>query len=326
MFAAQKAGRDAGLGEPPSTKAPKKFHHATRKTANGQKSEKVLQDAIAWRSYLLNLIISISINTVTHNDSSRQYTIDNPLPYTFSSNMNFATASLYLTTILTSGSATIGEARRLSSKASGSSKSGKGSHPACRDILYDFNLGVDSFGSGANGYIRTICAGDTFLLTNPAKAKFIYEKMCPNGMKELDGFVDEADKVGGCKDQIAGQPSEAMNQYRTCKADAKVAAEMVCTGTDNLCWSVMYQLQKPACWTADFAAPDLTDDCLPLAKQEEQIGEDPDVPVPVQVTCECLDAYVVAYAYLTSDGKNAFGANGDTLQLVKDRIAKSCPN
>ena len=180
------------------------------------------------------------------------------------------------------------------------------------------------------GYIRTMCAGDTFLLTKPEKASKIYEYMCDDGTNAdgfaaLDAFLQQADDAGGCDDPVAGQPSRALAEYRKCRNDAKVATEMVCTDAGeeegDLCWSVVYQLTKDACWISNFTEPVFTDpECLPLHDTFETV----DVRVPVHVTCECLSAYVDAYEQFSSKGLASFGANEDTLALVKNRLL-ACP-
>ena len=241
--------------------------------------------------------------------------------------MNFATASFYLTAVITSSFATIGETRLLS-------KAGKAE--GCQDALNGFNLGYqgnpdednqDYFGSHNNGYIRTICAGNTFLLTNPENAHKIYESMCPNddGFKKLDGYVQTAEEAGGCTGRPwAGQPSRAMEEYIKCRDDAKVAADMVCTdaGDDNLCWSVLYQLQKEVCWTSNSTEPALdNDECLPLSNVVETTVEGKDVQV--NVSCECLEAYVTAYGQFTKNGLASIGADENTLALVENRLQSS---
>ncbi|KAK1739066.1 hypothetical protein QTG54_010382 [Skeletonema marinoi] len=234
--------------------------------------------------------------------------------------MNFATASLYLTAVLTSGFATIGEARLLSKAAKSQ---------ACQEALNGFNLaGEINFGSGDNGYTRTMCAGNTFLLTNPEKASKIYEYMCDDdgtnadGFAALDAFLLQADEAGGCDDPVAGQPSRALAEYRKCRKDAKVATDMVCTDAGeeegDLCWSVVYQLTKDACWSSDYTEPILDDNaspsnCLPLREKTE-------VGVPVHVTCDCLSAYVDAYEKFSPEGLASFGADEHTLALVKNRL------
>ncbi len=207
------------------------------------------------------------------------------------------------------------------------SKSGKAEQ--CREALNGFNLGGDDqleghFGGPTNGYIRTMCAGNTFLLTNPEKAEKIYASMCPNtdGFKDLDRYVTMAEEAGGCTGRPhSGQPSRAMAEYIKCRDDAKVATEMVCTDADSskLCWSVMYQLTKEACWKSeDLAEPDLdNDECLPT----EPVVEN---GVQVAVTCKCLQAYVDAYPKFTRDGRNSFGADESTLALVNNRISTKC--
>ena len=210
------------------------------------------------------------------------------------------------------------------------SKSGKAEQ--CREALNGFNLGGDdqqanNFGSKNNGYVRTICAGNTFLLTNPGKAHAIYEhEMCLDnnklGFDALDGYVAMAERAGGCTGRPhSGQPSRAMAEYIKCRDDAKVATDMLCTDADSakLCWTVMYQLTKEACWKAeDFAEPDLdNDDCLPTAPVEED-------GVQVAVTCKCLRAYADAYPNFTKDGLNSFGADENTLKLVENRIKTKC--
>ena len=224
------------------------------------------------------------------------------------------------------------------------SKSGKAEQ--CREALNGFNLGGDdqqanNFGSGTNGYIRTICAGNTFLLTNPEKAYVIQEKgMCDDnnklGFDTLDEYVAMAERAGGCTGRPhSGQPSRAMAEYIKCRDDAKVATEMVCTDAknddgspgDQLCWSVMYQLTKEDCWKSeDLAEPDLdNDDCLPTADKFETHpikGEDKEVQV--NVSCDCLRAYVGAYSEFTKDGLNSFGADKNTLALVAHRISTDC--
>lgn len=209
------------------------------------------------------------------------------------------------------------------------SKSGKAEQ--CREALNGFNLGGDdqeanNFGSGNNGYIRTMCAGNTFLLTNPEKAAKIYEHMCNEnnklGFDALDGYVAMAEEAGGCTGRPhSGQPSRAMAEYIKCRDDAEVATNMVCTDADGdqLCWSVMYQLTKEACWKAeDLSEPDLdNDNCLPTAPVQEN-------GVQVEVTCECLKAYVEAYHNLSKDGLNSFGADESTLALVNNRISTDC--
>jgi hypothetical protein len=238
--------------------------------------------------------------------------------------MNFATASLYLTAILTSGFATIGEARLLSKAAKSQ---------ACQEALSGFNLAGDpNFGSGQNGYIRTMCAGDTFLLTKPEKASIIYEYMCDDdgtnadGFVALDAFLLQADEAGGCDDPVAGQPSRALAEYRKCRNDAKVATEMVCHDDgdgkedSNLCWTVVYQLTKAVCWTSNFTEPVFTDpECLPL---HTTVAGNP--RGPVHVTCDCLSAYVDAYEQFSPEGLASFGANEDTLALVTNRLL-DCP-
>jgi len=239
--------------------------------------------------------------------------------------MNFSSASLYLTAVLTSGFATIGEARLLSKAAKSQ---------ACQEALNGFNLaGEINFGSGGNGYIRTMCAGNTFLLTNPEKSSKIYEYMCDDdgtnadGFEALDSFLLQANDAGGCDDPVAGQPSRALAEYRKCRNDAKVATDMVCTDAGeeegDLCWSVVYQLTKEACWTSDFE-PDLDAselDCLPLRKSTETVDG---TEVEVQVTCNCLSAYVDAYEKFSPEGLASFGADENTLALVKNRISTSC--
>ena len=235
--------------------------------------------------------------------------------------MNFATASLYLTAVLTSGFATIGEARLLSKAAKAQ---------ACQEALDGFNLAGDpNFGSGENGYIRTMCAGDTFLLTKPEKASKIYAHMCDDGTNEvgfeaLDAFLLQADEAGGCDDPVAGQPSRALAEYRKCRNDAKVSTEMVCfdADSDQLCWSVVYQLTKDACWSSDYTEPILDDNaspsnCLPLRKSTETVDG---TEVEVQVTCNCLSAYVDAYEKFSPEGLASFGADEHTLALVKNRL------
>ena len=235
--------------------------------------------------------------------------------------MNFATASLYLTAVLTSGLTTIGEARLLSKAAKAQ---------ACQEALDGFNLAGDpNFGSGENGYIRTMCAGDTFLLTKPEKASKIYAHMCDDGTNEvgfeaLDAFLLQADEAGGCDDPVAGQPSRALAEYRKCRNDAKVATEMVCfdADSDQLCWSVVYQLTKDACWSSDYTEPILDDNaspsnCLPLRKSTETVDG---TEVEVQVTCNCLSAYVDAYEKFSPEGLASFGADEHTLALVKNRL------
>eukprot|EP00985_Skeletonema_marinoi_P010826 scaffold5074_cov132-Skeletonema_marinoi.AAC.3 len=238
--------------------------------------------------------------------------------------MNFATASLYLTAVLTSSFATIGEARLLSKAAKSQ---------ACQEALNGFNLaGEINFGSGDNGYVRTMCAGNTFLLTNPEKAHIIYDYMCDDdgtnadGFEALDAFLQQADDAGGCDDPVAGQPSRALAEYRKCKHDAKVATDMVCFDAGdvedgNLCWSVVYQLTKEACWTSDFEPilddNELPSDCLPLRKSTETVDGE---MVEVQVTCGCLSAYVDAYEKFSPKGLASFGADEHTLALVKNRL------
>lgn len=230
----------------------------------------------------------------------------------------FAKASFYLTAVLASSPAIIGEARLLS-------KSGKSY--ACREALKGFNLaGEINYGSSENGYLRTMCAGDTFLLTNPEKKSEIYEHMCSNdvGFAGLDIYVQQADDAGGCHHPVAGQPSRALGEYRKCRDDAEVATNMVCTdaGTGHLCWSVVYQLTKEVCWNSNFTEPALdAEECLPLDIQTETVnGEE----VHVQVTCECLHAYLDAYGHFSSDGLASFGADEDTLALVQNRLSMDC--
>ena len=172
-----------------------------------------------------------------------------------------------------------------------------------------------------------MCAGNTFLLTNPEKASKIYEYMCDDdgtnadGFEALDSFLLQANDAGGCDDPVAGQPSRALAEYRKCRNDAKVATEMVCFDAGdvedgNLCWSVVYQLTKEACWSSDFTEPDLDAselDCLPLRQKTED-------GVPVHVTCDCLSAYVDAYEKFSPEGLASFGADEHTLALVKNRL------
>lgn len=247
--------------------------------------------------------------------------------------MNFATAYFYLTAVLTTSSAIVGEARSKAGKAkSGKAKSGKaepGKAEQCKEALNGFNLsGGINFGSHSIGYIRTNCAGNTFLLTNPKKAEIIYERVCPNvdsGFEALDGYVRMAEEAGGCTGSPqSGQPSRAMAEYVKCRDDAYVATEMVCKDADSskLCWSVMYQLTKDRCWTSDFTEPALDNkSCLPLGEEFESVdGKD----VQVNVSCKCLKAYADAYPQFTMDGRDSFGANDKTLKLVKNRL-EDCP-
>jgi hypothetical protein len=144
--------------------------------------------------------------------------------------MNLSAASLILFLFLSysfsaADTDAVGGLRRLSHR---SRRAGE-----CARILREFN-GQDGFGNKSNSYVRSICAGDTDLLTIPEKAYVIYEKDCGKGGPEiLDNLLSQAKVNGGCDDPVAGRPSEALQQYKDCGEDAKVAQEMVCTGYDS---------------------------------------------------------------------------------------------
>jgi len=171
-------------------------------------------------------------------------------------------------------------------------------------------------------------------LTIPEKAYVIYEKDCDKGGQDyLDNLLSQAEDNGGCDDPVAGQPSEALKQYKDCGDDAKVAQDMVCTGApvDQTCWKVPYLLTKPDCWSLDKRKPELGDNCLVV---NTIVNPSPDWPysTPTKanpdntpyVTCSCLHAYVTAYHELSSTGKDSIGASKHTLQLVEERIELDC--
>ena len=233
--------------------------------------------------------------------------------------MNLSVASFIL--LVSSGTS---GARQLSSGSSSKSGKSSSSQKECQRILSDFN-GQAQFGDGANAYTRTVCAGDTNLLTIPAKAYVINEKVCgKDGIKHLDELVAQADDVGGCKCPAGGQASEAMEQYRHCRDDAEVATDMVCTDP-NTCWKVLYQLQNSTCWTEHYSAPDVAEGCLPVDDNFQfpvnEKGVEDETPY---VTCKCLRAYVAAYEEMTKTGRKSLGMDEDTLEIVSTRIKKSC--